>query len=86
MTISATTNSESSKPVWLRVNEAVRLFGVSRSLLYEYISEGKIKSRVLKSRRDSVRGIRLLSFDSLNEMICACDGSQAASLEQTKAT
>ena len=44
---------------------ATRLFGVGRSSIYELISSGKIRSRVLKRRRDATRGIRLLSFDSL---------------------
>ena len=49
--------------------EAVRLFGVGRSSLYVLIAEGKVRSRVLKTRRDSTRGIRLLSYDSLCEFI-----------------
>jgi len=52
------------KPEWLRIPEAVRIFGVSRSTLYEWISAGAIKSTALK-KRGALRGIRLLSFDSL---------------------
>ena len=59
----------SNKPVWIRVPEAIRLFGVGRSSLYVMIAENKVRSRVLKSRRDASRGIRLLSYDSLCEYI-----------------
>jgi hypothetical protein len=58
-----------NKPVWIRVPEATRLFGVGRSSLYVMIAENKVRSRVLKSRRDATRGIRLLSYDSLCEFI-----------------
>ena len=52
------------KPELLRVPDAVRVFGLCRSTLYELISAGKIKSTALR-KRGAVRGIRLISFDSL---------------------
>ena len=54
------------KPEWLRVPDAVRTFGISRSSLYELIGAGQIKSTALR-KRGAVRGIRLISFDSLAE-------------------
>ena len=66
---SVSEHQEINKPVWLRVPEAIRLFGVRRSSLYVWIAEGKIKSRVIKAHRDSIRGIRLISADSLNAFI-----------------
>lgn len=54
------------KPEWLRIQEAVRVFGISRSSLYEMIAAGSIKSTVLR-KRGALRGIRILSFDSLAE-------------------
>jgi hypothetical protein len=56
-------------PVWLRIPGAVRVSGIGRSRLYELIREEKIRSKVLKKRRDSQRGIRLISYDSLLEYI-----------------
>ena len=53
------------KPVWVRIPEATRLSGLGRSYIYELIASGKIRSRVLKRRRDATRGIRLVSYDSL---------------------
>lgn len=56
--------NQSLKPEWLRVPDAVRIFGISRSALYELIAGGEIKSTALK-KRGAVRGIRIISFDSL---------------------
>jgi hypothetical protein len=56
-------------PVWLRIPGAVRVSGLGRSRLYELIRDQKIRSKVLKKRRDSQRGIRLISYDSLLEFI-----------------
>lgn len=56
------------KPEWVRVPDAVKLFGIKRSKLYELIAAGRIKSREIKER-GKVRGIRLISYDSLNEFI-----------------
>jgi len=58
-----------NKAVWLRMQEAVRTRGIGRSTLYELMAEQKIKSRLVKPRRDSIRGIRLISADSLDEFI-----------------
>ena len=52
------------KPEWIRVPEAVRVSGMSRSSLYELIASGKIKS-FSNRQRGAIRGIRLISYDSL---------------------
>ncbi|MEI8234765.1 MAG: helix-turn-helix domain-containing protein [Verrucomicrobiota bacterium] len=66
----------STKPEWLRVPEAVRIFGLCRSSLYELIAAGKIKSTCLK-KRGALRGIRIVSFDSLNSYIeASVEGGQ----------
>lgn len=62
-------SENNSQPVWLRPVEATRMFGIGRSRLYELIKANRVRSRVLKSSRDAQRGIRLVSFDSLNELI-----------------
>lgn len=56
--------NQSLKPEWLRVPEAVRLFGPCRSTIYEWIADQKIKSTCVR-KRGAVRGIRLISYDSL---------------------
>jgi len=64
----STTNSKPSypyiKPEWVRVPEAVKVSGLSRSSIYELIASGKIKSFSNRAR-GSQRGIRLISYDSL---------------------
>lgn len=57
-------SSQTLKPEWIRVPEAVRVFSLCRSSLYELIAAGKIKSTCLR-KRGAVRGIRLISYDSL---------------------
>ena len=52
------------RPEWLRIPSAVRIFGISRTKLYELISQRKIKSVSLRER-GQVRGTRLLNYDSL---------------------
>lgn len=56
------------RPNWLRVDDAVRYSGISRSLLYELLKDGHVESRVLR-RRGCLRGIRLISLDSLDRFI-----------------
>jgi hypothetical protein len=60
--------NQTLKPEWLRVPEAVRLFGLCRSSLYELITAGTIKSTALR-KRGAVRGIRLISYDSLASFV-----------------
>jgi len=67
--VSSSEHQESNKPVWLRISEAVRTRGIGRSTLYELIANQKIKSHLVKARRDSIRGIRLISADSLDQFI-----------------
>lgn len=66
----------STRPVWIRIPEATRLFGPGRSTIYALIAEGKIRSRVLKTRRDAQSGIRLVSYDSLNALIAGEEGGK----------
>lgn len=60
--------NNSTKPEWLRVPEATRVFGLCRSSLYELIASGAIKSTAFK-KRGALRGIRLISYDSLAQFI-----------------
>jgi hypothetical protein len=52
------------RPEWIRIDEAVRRFGISRSRFYQLIGDRKIKSFCLRER-NKIKGIRLLSFDSI---------------------
>ncbi|MCB1098503.1 MAG: helix-turn-helix domain-containing protein [Verrucomicrobiae bacterium] len=52
------------RPEWLRIPEAIKRFGMSRTKLYELISEGDIRSVSLR-KRGQIRGTRLISYDSM---------------------
>lgn len=66
---SASERNALNKPVWLRIPEAVRTRGIGRSTLYALIAQGRVRTRLIKVRRDSLRGIRLVSADSLDDLI-----------------
>ena len=59
---------DNQRPEWLRIPSAVKIFGISRTKLYELIGQQKIKSVSLRER-GQVRGTRLLSYDSLMEYL-----------------
>ena len=58
----------SLKPSWLRINDVVKLYGIGRSSLYELLAEGRLKSASIK-KRGNIRGIRLLSADSIEHYL-----------------
>ena len=58
-------------PRWLRIPAAVKYSGLSRSRLYELISEGKIRSICLKSNKREERGVRLLDRESIDSFMLA---------------
>lgn len=74
--VAAGTQNINNLPEWLRVPAACQRFGVSRSWLYERIGSGRIKSTCLRER-GKVKGIRLISRDSLAAFIEASLGGGA---------
>ena len=58
-------------PRWLRIPAAVKYSGLSRSKLYELLSEGRIKSICVKSHRGAERGVRLLDRESVDSFMLA---------------
>ena len=62
-------------PRWLRIPAAVKYSGLSRSRLYELLSEGRIKSVCVKSHKGAERGVRLLDRESVDSFMLAllCD-------------
>ena len=64
-------------PVWLRLKDATRFSGLSRSTLYELFdtSGGPIKTSCLR-QRGRTRGIRLIHRESLLGCIEAFSGAQ----------
>jgi len=56
-------------PRWLRIPAAVKYSGLSRSRLYELLSERKIRSICLKSHKGAERGVRLVDRELDRESI-----------------
>lgn len=56
------------KPEWVRPAQATQIFGIGRTKIYELIADGKIKSASIKPR-GSVKGTRLISYDSLASFV-----------------
>ena len=57
-------------PRWLRIPGAV-YSGLSRSRLYELLSEKRIKSICVKARKGAARGVRLLDRESIDSFMLA---------------
>jgi Helix-turn-helix domain len=53
-------------PRWLRIPAAVKYSGLSRSRLYELLSEGTIRSICVKSQKWARRGVRLIDRESID--------------------
>jgi hypothetical protein len=53
-------------PRWLRIPAAVKYSGLSRSTLYELLSEGRLRSISVKSRKGALRGVRLIDRESID--------------------
>lgn len=57
-------NTVSLEPVWLRIPDAVRFSGISRSKLYELTKAGRIRSASIRDAGQS-KGTRLIERASL---------------------
>lgn len=62
------------KPAYLRIPDAIKYSGIGRSTLYTLMAEGRLKSVALKTHRDNVRGLRLISRDSLDSFLGSLPG------------
>src|SRR6516164_3951793 len=59
-------SSVTLNPRWLRIPAAVKYSGLSRSRLYELLSEGSIRSICVKSQKWARRGVRLIDRESID--------------------
>ncbi|MDB4585925.1 helix-turn-helix domain-containing protein, partial [Akkermansiaceae bacterium] len=66
----ATNDTSTISPQWLRVEQVQALYGLSRSKVFELIREDQIEAASLTSHGKS-RGVRLISRESLDELISA---------------
>lgn len=69
-----TATDGTTPPQWIKINEAVRLFGLSRSTLYLLMRESHIQSRQV-CPAGGKRGTRLIKFTSLKTYIEADEKS-----------
>ena len=53
-------------PRWLRIPGAVKYSGLSRSRLYELLTERRTKSICLRSNKGATRGVRLIDRESID--------------------
>ena len=56
------------RPTWMRITTAVAASGVSRSRLYEWIKEGRIRSASIRERHQK-KATRLIEAASLFQLI-----------------
>ena len=56
------------RPEFLRVDDAIRIFGIKKTKLYEWLGSGQIKSVSIRER-GAARGVRLIDYESLLEFI-----------------
>jgi hypothetical protein len=52
------------KPEWLRIPDAIKISGLSRSSIYDLITTEMVRSFCHK-KSGATRGVRLISYDSL---------------------
>lgn len=52
------------KPEWVRAGDVRKIFGISRSHIYELIKDNEVSSTVIRKRGNKT-GIRLISYDSI---------------------
>lgn len=60
-------------PEWVRVPEACQISGIRRSSLYKLIRSGAIDSKLVRTHKDNVAGLRLISAESLRAFIAQAD-------------
>jgi len=56
------------KPEWIRIPEAVRVSGLSRSKIYELMNAGRIRNSSF-AEEGQTKGTRLISYQSLMSLI-----------------
>jgi hypothetical protein len=58
-------------PRWLRIPGAVKYSGLSRSLLYKLLAEGRIRSICLRANKNTLRGVRLVDREAIDRFMLA---------------
>lgn len=64
------TQTQLPKPEFIRLKDAIRYSGLSRSFLYDRFNAGDIKSFVIR-QRGAAKGVRMVSVDSIDQYLRA---------------
>jgi len=64
-----------STPHWLRPAQVPFYYGLGRSTIYSLMKRGLIKS-VSVTKKDTIRGSRLISSASIDQFLCALQKQQ----------
>jgi hypothetical protein len=75
-------NAPVIEPHWLKIQDAVRYSGLSRSKIYQLI-ESKVRSVCLRDK-DKVRGVRLISRPSLEAYFSKHEGTKSEQIPGRK--
>ena len=63
-------HAQSLRPEFLRLKDAVKYSGLSRSFLYDGFNSGDIKGGVIR-QRGAAKGVRMVSVDSIDQYLRA---------------
>ena len=65
-------NANNYRPEFLRVDDAIKISGIKKTKLYQWMGEGLIRSVSIRDAK-TTRGIRLIEYDSLMKFINSFD-------------
>jgi hypothetical protein len=71
-------------PRWLRIPAAVKYSGLSRSVLYKLLANGKIRSICLRSHKNTLRGVRLVDREAIDRFMLALQSEPAQLTSRNK--
>jgi hypothetical protein len=65
-----------------RIDEATRRFGLRRGMIYRFLDEGVIKSRIVRPKGSTGTGVRLLDFNSIRQFLAGAPEKPAKEISK----
>ena len=65
-----------------RIDEATRRFGLRRGMIYRFLDEGVIKSRIVRPKGSTGAGVRLLDFNSIRQLLSSAPDKPAKAISK----
>jgi hypothetical protein len=65
-----------------RIDDASRKFGLRRGMIYRFLNEGVIKSRIIRPRGSTGPGVRLLDFNSIRQLLSSAPSKPAPQISK----